>query len=180
MCIRRRRRKEDTVSSSFTSNSGGDRYTGERRAALHGCIACGISYGSFILGRLVIVMANRSTSGIGISFYIRFIDQFNRKLSSARRKLYSAMTIRLAQVLRSIFRACRSVDSARTNCRPFIVPECSADCPAMRSLAMKRRNFLELSFGAAFAQGVPAWDARPADVRSIKPVSIDMHTHWAP
>jgi len=45
---------------------------------------------------------------------------------------------------------------------------------------MKRRNFLELSFGAAFAQGVPAWDARPADVRSIKPVSIDMHTHWAP
>jgi hypothetical protein len=45
---------------------------------------------------------------------------------------------------------------------------------------MKRRNFLKLSFGAAFAQGAPAWDARPADVRSIKPVSIDMHTHWAP
>src|SRR5437868_15491563 len=49
-----------------------------------------------------------------------------------------------------------------------------------RFVGMKRRNFLELSFGAAFAQGVPAWEARPADVRSVKPVSIDMHTHWAP
>src|SRR6266571_2232798 len=45
---------------------------------------------------------------------------------------------------------------------------------------MKRRNFIELSFGAAFAQGVPAWEARPADVRSVRPGSIDMHTHWAP
>src|SRR3989442_15103523 len=45
-----------------------------------------------------------------------------------------------------------------------------------------RRDFLKLSGGAAavFAQGVPAWEARPANTASVRPVSIDMHTHWAP
>ena len=54
-----------------------------------------------------------------------------------------------------------------------------------------RRDFLKLGAGAgavmsmvksgtAFAQGVPAWEARPANIASVRPVSIDMHTHWAP
>src|SRR5881397_3253090 len=43
-----------------------------------------------------------------------------------------------------------------------------------------RRDFLKLSAGALFAQGVPAWEARPKNPASVKPISIDMHTHWAP
>ncbi len=45
-----------------------------------------------------------------------------------------------------------------------------------------RRDFLKLSGGAAavFAQGVPAWEARPANPASVRPISIDMHTHWTP
>src|SRR5437899_4748831 len=57
-----------------------------------------------------------------------------------------------------------------------------------------RRDFLKLGAGAGammgmagmvksgtvFAQGVPAWEARPANIASVRPVSIDMHTHWAP
>ena len=45
---------------------------------------------------------------------------------------------------------------------------------------MLRRDFLKLSAGAVFAQAVPAWEARPANTKSVRPVSIDMHTHWAP
>ena len=33
---------------------------------------------------------------------------------------------------------------------------------------------------AAQAQEVPAWDARPSNPKAIRPVSIDVHTHWAP
>ncbi len=45
---------------------------------------------------------------------------------------------------------------------------------------MRRRDFLKFSAGAVFAQAVPAWEARPANPKTIRPVSIDMHTHWAP
>ncbi|HKC55863.1 MAG TPA: amidohydrolase family protein [Vicinamibacterales bacterium] len=58
------------------------------------------------------------------------------------------------------------------------------------SLTLDRRGFLKLGVGAgaalgmsvrtAFAQERPAWDARPANPASVRPVSIDMHTHWAP
>jgi len=55
---------------------------------------------------------------------------------------------------------------------------------------LDRRGFLKLGVGAgaaigvslgrAFAQERPAWEARPANPASVRPVSIDMHTHWAP
>ena len=45
---------------------------------------------------------------------------------------------------------------------------------------MLRRDFLKFSAGTVFAQAVPAWEARPANPKTIRPVSIDMHTHWAP
>src|SRR5207249_5109812 len=45
---------------------------------------------------------------------------------------------------------------------------------------MRRRDFLKFSAGAVFAQAVPAWEARPANPKTVRPVSIDMHTHWAP
>src|SRR6059036_783915 len=45
---------------------------------------------------------------------------------------------------------------------------------------MRRRDFLKVSAGAFFAQAVPAWEARPTNPKTIRPVSIDMHTHWAP
>ncbi len=55
---------------------------------------------------------------------------------------------------------------------------------------MDRRGFLKLGVGAgaaisvnlrsAFAQERPAWEARPANPASVRPISIDMHTHWAP
>src|SRR5438132_193305 len=45
---------------------------------------------------------------------------------------------------------------------------------------MLRRDFLKFSAGAVFAQAVPAWEARPTNPKTIRPVSIDMHTHWAP
>ena len=58
------------------------------------------------------------------------------------------------------------------------------------SHALDRRGFLKLGVGAgaaigvslrrAFAQERPAWEARPANPASVRPVSIDMHTHWAP
>src|SRR4029078_12270760 len=34
--------------------------------------------------------------------------------------------------------------------------------------------------GRAFAQEQPAWEARPAGNAPVRPISIDMHTHWAP
>jgi predicted TIM-barrel fold metal-dependent hydrolase len=54
-----------------------------------------------------------------------------------------------------------------------------------------RRGFLKLGAGAGavtsmmksrsiFGQGAPAWAARPANTASVRPTSIDMHTHWAP
>src|SRR5437016_2006887 len=54
-----------------------------------------------------------------------------------------------------------------------------------------RRDFLKLAIGttaaasamgshALLGQGVPAWEARPANIKSVRPVSIDMHTHWFP
>src|SRR5215831_20502379 len=49
-----------------------------------------------------------------------------------------------------------------------------------QTLALDRRDFLKLGAVASFAQGVPAWEARPSDTRSVRPISIDMHTHWAP
>ena len=58
------------------------------------------------------------------------------------------------------------------------------------SHVLDRRGFLKLGVGAgaaisvnlrsAFAQERPAWEARPANPASVRPVSIDMHTHWAP
>ena len=45
---------------------------------------------------------------------------------------------------------------------------------------MRRRDFLKLSAGAFFVQAVPAWEARPTNPKTVRPVSIDMHTHWAP
>jgi aminocarboxymuconate-semialdehyde decarboxylase len=42
-----------------------------------------------------------------------------------------------------------------------------------------RRDFLKLG-AVALAQAVPAWEAHPANVKSVRPISIDMHTHWAP
>ena len=58
------------------------------------------------------------------------------------------------------------------------------------SQRLDRRGFLKLGVGAgaaigvslgkAFAQERPAWEARPANPASVRPVSIDMHTHWAP
>jgi len=45
---------------------------------------------------------------------------------------------------------------------------------------MLRRDFLKFSAGAVFAQAVPAWEARPTNPKTVRPVSIDMHTHWAP
>src|SRR5438034_3085264 len=45
---------------------------------------------------------------------------------------------------------------------------------------MRRRDFLKVSAGAFFAQAVPAWEARPTNPQPLRPVSIDMHTHWAP
>ena len=44
---------------------------------------------------------------------------------------------------------------------------------------LDRRDFLKLGAGV-LAQGVPAWEARPANAGSMRPISIDMHTHWAP
>src|SRR5712692_1356950 len=43
-----------------------------------------------------------------------------------------------------------------------------------------RRDFLKLGAGTVIAQGLPAWEARPAKPGSVRPISIDMHTHWAP
>ena len=58
------------------------------------------------------------------------------------------------------------------------------------SQRLDRRGFLKLGVGAgaalgvsvgrAFAQERPAWEARPANPASVRPLSIDMHTHWAP
>jgi len=42
-----------------------------------------------------------------------------------------------------------------------------------------RRDFLKLGAGV-LVQGVPAWEARPANIASVCPISIDTHTHWAP
>jgi aminocarboxymuconate-semialdehyde decarboxylase len=57
--------------------------------------------------------------------------------------------------------------------------------------SLGRRDFVKLGLGASavagavgsetlLGQGVPAWEARPANVNSVRPVSIDMHTHWFP
>jgi aminocarboxymuconate-semialdehyde decarboxylase len=57
--------------------------------------------------------------------------------------------------------------------------------------SLRRRDFLKLGAGTGAlmtmmrsdglaAQGQSAWRARPADISAIRPVSIDMHTHWAP
>jgi len=45
-----------------------------------------------------------------------------------------------------------------------------------------RRDFLKLSGGAAavFRTRGTAWEARPANPGSVRPISIDMHTHWTP
>src|SRR4051812_9868022 len=54
-----------------------------------------------------------------------------------------------------------------------------------------RRDFVKWTMGAGAAagalgstkvagQGAPAWEARPANIKSVRPVSIDMHTHWFP
>src|SRR5919201_5094885 len=55
---------------------------------------------------------------------------------------------------------------------------------------LDRRSFLKLGVGAgaamgmslrtAFAQERPAWEARPANPASVRPISIDMHTPRAP
>jgi hypothetical protein len=59
-----------------------------------------------------------------------------------------------------------------------------------QSHALDRRGFLKLGIGAgaamglnlrsAFAQERTAWEARPANHASVRPITIDMHTHWAP
>jgi len=57
--------------------------------------------------------------------------------------------------------------------------------------SLRRRDFLKLGAGTGAlmtmrrsdgvaAQGKSAWQARPADISATRPVSIDMHTHWAP
>jgi aminocarboxymuconate-semialdehyde decarboxylase len=57
--------------------------------------------------------------------------------------------------------------------------------------SLRRRDFLKLGAGTGAlmtmmrsdglaAQGQSAWQARPADIGAMRPVSIDMHTHWAP
>src|ERR1041385_1749117 len=54
-----------------------------------------------------------------------------------------------------------------------------------------RRDFVRLGMGTGvgasamgsgevFGQGVPAWEARPANIKSVRPLSIDTHTHWFP
>src|SRR4051812_12677471 len=54
-----------------------------------------------------------------------------------------------------------------------------------------RRDFLKLGAGAGAlmvmmrsnvvtAQERSAWQARPANIGALRPISIDMHTHWAP
>jgi aminocarboxymuconate-semialdehyde decarboxylase len=58
------------------------------------------------------------------------------------------------------------------------------------TMAWKRRDVLKLGVGAGaaigtslgqvFAQERPAWEVRPAKPAAIRPISIDMHTHWAP
>ena len=58
------------------------------------------------------------------------------------------------------------------------------------SQTLNRRGFLKLGVGAGaaasmnlssvFAQERPAWEARPVNPASVRPISIDMHTHWAP
>jgi predicted TIM-barrel fold metal-dependent hydrolase len=65
--------------------------------------------------------------------------------------------------------------------------------PSRPAPLIGRRDFFKASAGAgammtmlnagttaAPGQEVPAWDARPSNPRAIRPVSIDVHTHWAP
>ena len=65
------------------------------------------------------------------------------------------------------------------------------DQQARQESTLGRRDFLKLGAGAGavisimrsdavFGQGLPAWEARPANPGSVRPISIDMHTHWAP
>src|SRR2546423_10408132 len=91
-------------------------------------------------------------------------------------------------MLRTQVTECAYFRQANCSIRTLPSKECLMNTTDRQTLG--RRDFMKSGIGGAlastmgssalFGQGVPAWEARPANIKSIRPISIDMHTHWFP